>query len=102
MTLLELTKANLMISNTADDELISSYIDAAQAYAERHQHLDEGYYTANSATGATRQAIVMLASFYYESRDGGSGGYFGESPAEAVQVMDTVDRILALGKDWRF
>ena len=48
----------------------------------------------------TEQAVIMLASHLYESRDGSTGGYFADSTGAAQQSMETVDRMLALDKEW--
>lgn len=49
---------------------------------------------------ATEQAVIMLSSHLYESRDGSTGGFFADNTGAAAQVWLTADRLLALGKDW--
>ena len=69
-TLLEKVKANLILEHSADDALLQNYITAAVSYAESYQHIQEGYYTENAMPATTEQAVIMLASHFYESRDG--------------------------------
>lgn len=78
-TLLEKVKANLILEHSADDELLSQYITAAVSYAESYQHIEEGYYTENEMPATTEQAVIMLASHFYESRDGSTGGFFADN-----------------------
>ena len=73
-------KANLILEHSADDELLKGYITAAVSYAESYQHIPEGYYTDNAMPATTEQAVIMLASHFYESRDGSTGGFFADPP----------------------
>ena len=41
--LLARVKQNLILSHSADDDLLSSFITAAVSYAESYQHISEGY-----------------------------------------------------------
>ena len=75
-TLLEKVKANLILEHSADDALLQGYITAAVSYAESYQHIPEGYYMENAMPATTEQAVIMLASHFYESRDGSTGGFF--------------------------
>lgn len=100
-TLLEKLKANLIIDHTADDALLETYLTAAVAYAESYQHIAEGYYSENAMPATTEQAVIMLASHFYESRDGSTGGFFANSPGAAQQVWNTVNLLLRLDRDWR-
>ena len=72
--LLSKVKANLILEHTADDELLKGYITAAVSYAESYQHIPEGYYKENPMPPTTEQAVIMLSSHFYESRDGSTGG----------------------------
>ena len=101
MTLLEKVKANLILQHTADDELLQMYITAATAYAESYQHLAEGYYSENVMSPTTEQAVIMLVSHFYESRDGSTGGFFGDNVQAGQQVWDTVNLLLRLDRDWK-
>lgn len=101
MTLLEKVKANLIISHNEDDALIQTYITSATSYAEGFQHLNSGYYSENEMPPSTEQAIIMLASHFYESRDGSTGGFFGDNVQAGEQVWTTVNMLLRLNKDWK-
>ena len=99
-TLLEKVKANLILDHTADDALLEMFITAAVAYAESYQHIAEGYYSENAMPATTEQAVIMLASHFYESRDGSTGGFFANSPSAAQQVWNTVNLLLRLDRKW--
>lgn len=100
--LLRKVKANLIIEHDEDDELICDYIRAAVDYAETGQNKPQGYYfkRGNRMPPSTEQAVIMLASHYYESRDGSTGGFFADNTSAAAQIWQTVDRLLLRGKDW--
>lgn len=99
--ILERVKKNLIIDFTDDDGIICAYIAAAISYAEGYQHLDSGYYRTNEMGETTVQAVVMLASHFYESRDGSTAGFFGNSPQAADSVWTTVNRLLILDRQWK-
>lgn len=99
--LLEKVKANLILDHTADDDLLKGYITAAVSYAESYQHIREGYYSGNEIPPTTEQAVIMLASHFYESRDGSTGGFFADNPQAAQQVWNTVNLLLRLDRDWK-
>ncbi|MHB1154869.1 MAG: head-tail connector protein [Eubacteriales bacterium] len=101
MTLLAKVKANLILQHNEDDELLTIYINAAVAYAESYQHLDSGYYTINEMRPTTEQAVIMLSSHFYESRDGSTGGFFADNVQAGQQVWTTVNLLLRLEKIWR-
>lgn len=100
-------KANLVINYNTDDTFIGTLITAAVSYAEAYQHLPDGYYTTAvegiipEMPGRTTQAVIMLASSWYESRDGGTGGYFGDNPNIAEQSMKVIKQLLILDRDWK-
>lgn len=94
-------KNNLMIEHSDDDELIKCFVSAAVAYAESYQHRESGYYTDNPMPQTTRQAVMMLASHFYESRDGSTGGFFGDNVQAAAQVYSVVDKLLKLEREWQ-
>lgn len=100
-TLLEKVKANLILTHSADDELLSQYITAAVSYAESYQHIEEGYYSENDMPATTEQAVIMLASHFYESRDGSTGGFFADHVNAAQQIWNTVNLLLRLDRDWK-
>ena len=100
-TLLEKVKANLILTHSADDELLEGYITAAVSYAESYQHIAEGYYSENAMPATTEQAVIMLASHFYESRDGSTGGFFSDNVPAGQQVWNTVNLLLRLDRDWK-
>ena len=90
--LLEKVKANLILEHSEDDALLKMYIDAAVSYAESYQHIPEGSYSSGGMPPTTQQAVIMLASHFYESRDGSKAG---------EQVFKTVNLLLRLDRDWK-
>lgn len=100
-TLLDKVKANLILEHSADDDLLQMYITAAVSYAESYQHIPEGYYSENPMPPTTEQAVIMLSSHFYESRDGSTGGFFADSTNAAAQVWNTVNLLLRLDRDWK-
>ena len=99
--LLTKVKQNLILEHSADDALLQSYITAATAYAESYQHIPEGTYKETPMPATTEQAVIMLASHFYESRDGSTGGFFADNPQAASQVWNTVNLLLRLDRDWK-
>lgn len=100
MTLLEKVKANLILQHNEDDELLQMYITAAVSYAESYQHIPSGHYADNAMPPTTEQAVIMLASHFYESRDGSTGGFFADNVQAGQQVWNTVNLLLRLDKNW--
>lgn len=100
-TLLEKVKANLILDHAADDALLEMYITAAVSYAESYQHIEEGWYAEHAMPATTEQAVIMLASHLYESRDGSTGGFFGDNVQAGQQVWNTVNLLLRLDRDWK-
>ena len=101
MELIEKVKANLILQHSQDDALLQEYVKAAVSYAESYQHLSEGWYSENPMPPTTEQAVIMLSSHFYESRDGSTAGFFGDSVQAGQQVWNTVNMLLRLDKDWR-
>ena len=99
--LLTKVKQNLILSHSADDDLLSSFITAAVSYAESYQHISEGYYSEHPMPPTTEQAVIMLASHFYESRDGSTGGFFADNVQAGEQVWKTVNRLLRLDREWK-
>ena len=99
--LLPKVKENLIISFDDDDELILSFITAAIEYAESYQHLEAGFYSNNPMGETTKQGIIMLASYFYESRDGASSGFFASSSSANEQTWHTVNTLLRLDRNWK-
>ena len=94
-------KQNLILEHLADDALLQSYLTAATAYAESYQHIPEGTYKETAMPATTEQAVIMLASHFYESRDGSTGGFFADNPQASTQVWNTVNLLLRLDRDWK-
>jgi len=99
--LLEKVKQNLILEHEADDPLLRSYITAAVAYAESYQHIPEGTYKEKAMPATTEQAVIMLVSHFYESRDGSTGGFFADNTQAAAQIWNTVNLLLRLDRDWK-
>lgn len=98
--LLPKVKANLILEHKTDDDMIRGFIRAALAYAESYQHLPAGQYYKDTLPPTTEQAVVILSSHFYESRDGSTGGFFADNVNAAGQVWQTVNRLLTMEKRW--
>ena len=96
--LLDKVKANLILPHDEDDALLLGFIRAAVDYAEGFQKVKYG---RKPLPPATEQAIIMLSSHFYESRDGSTGGFFSDSVAAAGQIWTTVNRMLLMNKHWQ-
>ena len=101
MTLLEKVKKNLILEHSEDDEHLLMYITAAVSYAESYQHLPENHYKEHPMPPTTEQAVIMLSSHFYESRDGSTGGFFADNVQAGQQVWNTVNLLLNLDRDWK-
>ena len=77
--LLSKVKENLILEHSADEGLLEHFITAAISYAESYQHISEGYYKENTMPATTEQAVIMLASHFYESEMA--------PPAVSLQIM---------------
>jgi uncharacterized phage protein (predicted DNA packaging) len=99
--LLPKVKANLILEHDADDELLKGIIRAAVSYAESYQHIVADFYEENAMPPTTEQAIVMLSSHLYESRDGSTGGFFADNVQAGQQVWNTVNPLLRLDRNWK-
>ena len=95
--LLPKVKANLILPHDEDDELLRGFIRAALGYAESYQ---KRKYKRGRLPSTTEQAVIMLSSHFYESRDGSTGGFFSDNIGAAKQVWGTVNRLLAMEKRW--
>ena len=99
--LLTKVKQNLILEHSEDDDLLRGYITAAISYAESYQHIPAGHYTEQAMPATTEQAVIMLASHFYESRDGSTGGFFADNTQAASQVWNTVNLLLRLDREWK-
>ena len=100
-TLLPKVKANLILEHGADDDLLRGLIRAAVSYAESYQHNAAGSYEVNAMPPTTEQAVIMLSSHFYESRDGSTAGFFADSVQAGQQVWNTVNLLLRLDRNWK-
>lgn len=98
--LLPKVKANLILKHDQDDDLLIGFITAALSYAQSYQHVTEGYYETNTMPPTTEQAVIMLSSHFYESRDGSTAGFFADSVQAGQQVWNTVNLLLRLDREW--
>ena len=99
--LLTKVKQNLILEHSEDDDLLRGYITAAISYAESYQHIPAGHYTEQAMPATTEQAVIILASHFYESRDGSTGGFFADNTQAAGQVWNTVNLLLRLDREWK-
>jgi len=100
--LLEKVKKNLIIEHDKDDSLILGFIMGAVSYAESKQKKPEKTYAHEPMKPTTEQAVIFLTSSFYESRDGGTAGFFADSAAAGERSWETIDRLLMLDKEWKF
>jgi len=99
--LLSKVKQNLILNHDVDDALLESYITAAVSYAESYQHIPAGTYSEKDMPPTTEQAVIMLSSHFYESRDGSTGGFFSDNVQAGQQVWHTVNLLLRLDREWK-
>jgi hypothetical protein len=98
--LLEKAKLNLILTHDEDDFLLTQFISAAVNYAETFQHIPSGFYSDNPMPPTTEQAVIMLSSHFYESRDGSTGGFFADSVQAGERVWTVVNMLLTMDKNW--
>ena len=99
--LLTKVKQNLILEHSEDDDLLRSFLTAAISYAESYQHIQAGSYQVNPMPPTTEQAVIMLVTHFYESRDGSTGGFFSDNVQAGQQVWHTVNLLLRLDRDWK-
>ena len=99
--LLTKVKQNLILEHSVDDGLLLGFIAAAVSYAESYQHIPAGTYQVDPMAPTTEQAVIMLASHFYESRDGSTGGFFSDNVQAGKQVWETVNLLLRLDRNWK-
>ena len=99
--LLTKVKQNLILEHSVDDGLLLGFIAAAVSYAESYQHIPAGTYQVYPMPPTTEQAVIMLASHFYESRDGSTGGFFSDNVQAGKQVWETVNLLLRLDRNWK-
>ena len=99
--LLSRVKANLIITHNEDDALLENLIKPAVDYAESFQHLENVSYATKPMPPATEQGVIMLASHFYESRDGSTAGFFADNSQGSQQVWEAVNNLLRMGRQWK-
>ena len=99
--LLKKVKQNLIVEHSEDDDLLRGFITAAISYAESYQHIPAGTYQQEAMPPTTEQAVIMLSSHFYESRDGSTGGFFADNVQAGQQVWVTVNLLLRLDRNWK-
>jgi len=95
--LLSKVKRNLILEHGEDDELLKQHISAAVDFAESFQKQS---YKRKKMSPSTEQGVIMLASHFYESRDGSTAGFFADNVNASEQVWVTVKRLLRMNKNW--
>jgi len=100
-TLIEKIKANLILTHSEDDGLLQNFIRVAIAYAESYQKKPDGYYSENAMHPTTEQAVIILSSHFYESRDGSTAGFYADNVQASEQVWNVVNLLLRINKDWQ-
>jgi len=96
--LLPRVKSNLILTHNEDDDFLRGLILSALDYAFTYQKLEK-VWRQGKIPPSTEQAVIILASHWYESRDGGTGGFFADTATAAVNVNNTVQRLLAVNKE---
>ncbi len=96
-TLLPKVKLNLILTHDQDDELLKTIIRAALDYAKTYQKRKR---CGKTLPPSTEQAVIILSSHWYESRDGSTGGFFADNTHASEAVWHTVHRLLAMEKRW--
>lgn len=99
--LVDLVRANLVLEHHEDDVLLVALVQAATSYACSYQHLPAGHYQVAVMSEATRQGIVMLATHFYESRDGATAGFWADKPDATRAVWQAVNNLLRLDREWK-
>jgi hypothetical protein len=103
--LLPNVKKNLVLDFDDDDSLLIGMVEGAVNYAEGFQNRGDGYYAENEMPPATAQAVVLLASYFYETRDATGGTFFagsvGAIGAGGNNMWRAVNDLLRLNRDWK-
>ncbi len=99
--LLPRLKQNLIIEDGSEDAFLTELILSALDYAQRYQNLDYSCNGFKSLPEITKQAVIMLATHFYESRDAATGGYFADTALAGANAREAIERMLSLHKIWR-
>ena len=74
-------------------------VASGEALRQRANNMTE--HEAAGMPPTTEAAVIMLASHFYESRDGSTGGFFADNVQAGQQVWNTVNTLLRLDRDWK-
>ncbi|MDX0538482.1 phage gp6-like head-tail connector protein [Sinorhizobium medicae] len=85
---IELAKAHLKVDGTAEDELISLYIEAAETWCGNY--IGKPIADLDPIPADVKFAILKLVSFYYEVRNIATFGLSMQLPPHSVtSVLDS-------------
>jgi len=90
------TLRNLGFVNDYDEfdlARVDGLVRSAVAYAEKYQKAEPDSYQKDGITENEERAIIMLATHYYESPDGGAGGLFS-TETSGKATWNVVHRLL--------
>ena len=96
--LFEKLKQNLVLEHDKDDSLLWHNLAAAVSYAEGFQKRS---YKQAKMSANTEQAVLMLATHFFESRDGATGGFFNNFVGAPNNIWTAVNRLLSIDKRWQ-
>jgi uncharacterized phage protein (predicted DNA packaging) len=84
---LSLAKAHMNIDGTADDELITLYIDAAEAFLSNY--IGKALTDIDPVPGDLKLAVLKLVAFHYEQREAvGFGVTMQVAPFSVTSIAD--------------
>ncbi|MSS45334.1 phage major capsid protein [Cutibacterium sp. WCA-380-WT-3A] len=90
----------------------SAFVPEVKAGARSVAFGDLGYYWITDRQGrsfkrlnelfaTTKQAVIMLATHFYESRDGATAGYWVDKSGTTDAVWNAVNTLLRFDRDWK-
>ncbi len=84
---LSLAKAHLNIDGTADDEILTLYIDAAEAFLSNY--IGKPLAGIDPVPGDLKLAVLKLVAFHYEQREAvGFGVTMQVAPFSVTSIAD--------------
>lgn len=84
---LSLAKAHMNIDGTADDDLITLYIDAAEAFLSNY--IGRALADIDPVPGDLKLAVLKLVAFHYEQREAvGFGVTMQVAPYSVLSIAD--------------
>ncbi|KAB2658795.1 phage gp6-like head-tail connector protein [Brucella tritici] len=85
---LELAKAHMKVDGTAEDELISLYIEAAETWCGNY--IGKPIADLDTVPADVKLAILRLVSFYFEARSVATFGLSMQiAPQSVASVLDS-------------